>query len=333
MEVFQCGICSSREVLPINMKSVVFPLVHQDDIHHYEYLRCQKCGNVEQHPKMSDDELSTYYDGAYREYKCHIKFDNKVIRPSIKYHWTEYSFMRGQNFIDHLGNEHLSKLNGENVLDIGGYQGAFLSGLSNIWNLECTILDYSTDGLAFSSSNFGFSTIHIEDGLVQTLNQIDDSYGVVSMTHVFEHLKNPVEVLEAIKDVLKPNGILYIEVPNIYEYHLNDPTHVHLYCEESMKNLLSIVNMEVINISFTSNPIEPFEGFIDTPNRNLVVSARVTDIVDNCELYVVSHRDFENKLKKHRRSIAMIRILYSLNKLNKYSKRLLYNIKGFIYGY
>ena len=52
-------------------------------------------------------------------------------------------------------------------------------------------------------------------GKFEELNLEENSYDVITMLHVIEHLKNPIVYLDVIKKVLKQNGILFIALPNI----------------------------------------------------------------------------------------------------------------------
>lgn len=49
----------------------------------------------------------------------------------------------------------------------------------------------------------------------QDLSQTQGSYDVILMFHVLEHLSDAVESIRGCVDRLSPNGLLYIEVPNI----------------------------------------------------------------------------------------------------------------------
>lgn len=47
-----------------------------------------------------------------------------------------------------------------------------------------------------------------------SLGDFEETFDVITMFHVFEHLKNPGKWLDEIARALKPRGILFIEVPN-----------------------------------------------------------------------------------------------------------------------
>jgi SAM-dependent methyltransferase len=51
-------------------------------------------------------------------------------------------------------------------------------------------------------------------GLAENLPYADNSFDVVHTSHVFEHLENPLAAAKEANRVLKPGGLLFIEVPN-----------------------------------------------------------------------------------------------------------------------
>ena len=51
--------------------------------------------------------------------------------------------------------------------------------------------------------------------LTQKLDYADDSFDVVFFLDVYEHLRDPVSIIEEIHRILKKDGICVITTPNI----------------------------------------------------------------------------------------------------------------------
>jgi len=77
----------------------------------------------------------------------------------------------------------------------------------------------------------------------------DQSFDIVTLFHVMEHVTNPRRVLSEVARVLKPNGVVILQVPNIESwqfkifgarwYGLDIPRHVIDYSKKSMLKLLN----------------------------------------------------------------------------------------------
>ncbi len=79
-------------------------------------------------------------------------------------------------------------------------------------------------------------------------------YDIVLSTEVFEHLKDPYTELEVIKDILKPNGFLFIKTQfhnNIVNdflkwWYRRDPTHIIFYTPETFKYMAKNAGYDII---------------------------------------------------------------------------------------
>ena len=70
-----------------------------------------------------------------------------------------------------------------------------------------------------------------------------------------EHTKNPLLTLKKIKNTLKPDGFVYIEVPNFdsaeqevfgeFNLHLDVPRHIHHFTERSLTTLVEDAGFRV----------------------------------------------------------------------------------------
>src|SRR5205823_6579184 len=75
------------------------------------------------------------------------------------------------------------------------------------------------------------------------------SFDIVTLFHVMEHVANPREVLSEVSRILKPDGVLVLQVPNIDSwqfrafgakwYGLDIPRHVIDYSKAAMLRLLA----------------------------------------------------------------------------------------------
>lgn len=79
-------------------------------------------------------------------------------------------------------------------------------------------------------------TVHV--GALEASSLGAETFDLVTLFHVFEHLDNPREILELSRDILKPGGYLVLSLPNIASWqarlfkghwlHLDPPRHLFL---------------------------------------------------------------------------------------------------------
>lgn len=112
----------------------------------------------------------------------------------------------------------------------------------------------------------------LEDKSTQNRIKQAGPYGVVFASAIIEHLKEPEILLQLIKSVLKPNGILIITTPNVahwslrlkllrghwdYEdYGLLDRTHLRFFTYFSFQELISTAGFKIKAVK-----IDPAGGF------------------------------------------------------------------------
>ena len=141
---------------------------------------------------------NTYYQEGHGRYKD--KYDTKK-HNDILYKLHKKIFLLLSLFVREK----------ENFLDIGCGQGYALKTFSaNGW--EVTGLDYTSRACSIHHPDMIEKII--EGDLYETLGALDTQYQVVHADNVLEHVLDPYEMLELCKKVLKPGGILIIDVPN-----------------------------------------------------------------------------------------------------------------------
>jgi 2-polyprenyl-3-methyl-5-hydroxy-6-metoxy-1,4-benzoquinol methylase len=86
----------------------------------------------------------------------------------------------------------------------------------------------------------------------------DNSFDLVILWHVFEHLTQPVEILKEIHRILSPNQTICISVPNVASlqarinlttwFHLDVPRHLFHFSEKGLIKLLENNGYEITEI-------------------------------------------------------------------------------------
>jgi 2-polyprenyl-3-methyl-5-hydroxy-6-metoxy-1,4-benzoquinol methylase len=93
--------------------------------------------------------------------------------------------------------------------------------------------------------------------------ETDQRFDMVFMSHVIEHVLDPVATIEKIASLLKPGGVLYIETPNVGSLDarvwrrnwglLHYPRHLYLFDRKTVRRLLERGGLAVEDVSSQVN--------------------------------------------------------------------------------
>jgi 2-polyprenyl-3-methyl-5-hydroxy-6-metoxy-1,4-benzoquinol methylase len=101
---------------------------------------------------------------------------------------------------------------GNNVLELGSFKGEFTKLLSPIFPL-ITCIEASKEAVLEAREKFSYQ-VRIHNNTFEEI-ELMDTYSNIIMTHVLEHLDNPVEILKKINDKwLSETGRLFLVCPN-----------------------------------------------------------------------------------------------------------------------
>src|SRR5262249_53138007 len=129
---------------------------------------------------------------------------------------------------------------GLEILDVGCGSGTLL-GLLKQRGFQVRGVDFSAEAAAIAKSENG---VNVAVGSIEEARFSNRSFDIVTLFHVMEHVTNPRRVLAEVARVLKPDGVVVLQVPNIESwqfkifgarwYGLDIPRHVIDYSKNSM---------------------------------------------------------------------------------------------------
>lgn len=229
-----CVLCKSKNVI----------LWHDGtrDDKTAKVYKCKQCGLIFVSSYFKPDIVC---DKLYIEGGMHTNNDDNMTIEERKAVYIEEDIRRA--------NDIKSYLLGKKVLDFGCSYGGFLDAAVKYANsvVGCEIEQEAVE----YCRNLGYS-------ILEDIDENSDSYDVIVMSHVIEHLINPEKYLEKIVKHISKDGYLILEFPNadevlvnIYDSHAyKDYTywtqHVCLYNEHTISMLLNNVGFTVEEVKY-----------------------------------------------------------------------------------
>jgi 2-polyprenyl-3-methyl-5-hydroxy-6-metoxy-1,4-benzoquinol methylase len=149
------------------------------------------------------------------------------------------------------------------VLDVGCGNGDFLS-----WARE---LGWSCHGIEIDPVAAAVARAQGVTILGSELGELSEEYtaafDAITLSHVIEHVHDPVELLRQCRRVLRPGGYLWLETPNSdslgyeeYKAHwrgLEAPRHLALFTPASLRLSLERTGFERIQVLPPAHVVEP----------------------------------------------------------------------------
>jgi len=170
----------------------------------FQLIQNSEYGFLETQPQPSSDKLPEYYQSE--DYISHTDSKRNLFEKA--YHLVRsISLKKKLNLINSLASEE------KKLLDVGCGTGDFLkTAQQNNWQISGIEPNKEARDIANKKTNN--SVFETE----QLLKFKPNSFNVITLWHVLEHLPNLEEQIAIFKKLLKPNGTLIIAVPNYKSY-------------------------------------------------------------------------------------------------------------------
>jgi 2-polyprenyl-3-methyl-5-hydroxy-6-metoxy-1,4-benzoquinol methylase len=199
----------------------------------FQLQKCDSCQFVFTNPRPDDKSLSKYYESP--DYLSHHSHGMNPVQ-------LVYQELRRINIRNKFSLIKKLVPNGR-LLDIGCGTGEVLNYFKKKkWEVKG--IEPSRSARDFAIQKYGLD-IEDESGLKKLQK---DSFDIISMWHVLEHVSDLHERIHIIYDLLKPSGYLIIALPNLNswdaEYYkkywaaFDVPRHLSHFSERTLKKLV-----------------------------------------------------------------------------------------------
>lgn len=219
----------------------------------YEQLRFSETG------KYSSTSFEEVNKRVYNNPEVMDYFMNGLLLSQVlwKHHYSIFSFF-SQNFPKYKNNIY-------NYLEIGGGHGLFISEAINVLgnNTKFTLVDISPTSIEVSKKFIG---AHPVEYVLSDIFKYETNikYNFITMGEVIEHVEDPVALLNKLKELLAPNGVIFMTTPT------NAPSIDHIYLFRNAQEVIDIIQKAGLEV------IEDIKVYAEDLPEEMAIELKVT---------------------------------------------------------
>jgi 2-polyprenyl-3-methyl-5-hydroxy-6-metoxy-1,4-benzoquinol methylase len=223
-EVIQCPACGAEKSSLFDRREVLGMMLCN--------RMCRHCGLVYLSPRMEDQELERFYSRGYRTLNDgseqptdenladqqaraqHVVRTARAIAPAVQRH-----------------------------LDIGCSTGILMAQVREVFACETAGVEPGIEHRSIASAKGLKTYASIEEALAEQQRRFD----LVTLSHVLEHLADPVSELTRIRtQMLSSAGHILVEVPNLYGHACFEPAHLFSFSMKTLHDSLRLAGFEPV---------------------------------------------------------------------------------------
>lgn len=210
----------------------------------FPVVRCAACGLVYLCPRPVGSALAAYYPDAYYPLDATPPAQVRAVAAGL--------FRRVQAWVQEQGRPKVR------LLDVGCGTGVFLD-LAQQAGWHAQGIEPGGAACAYARARFG---LDVHCGTLEDAPLLPESFDVVTMWQVLEHLPHPLEGLRRVYQALAPGGLLLIGVPNFASlearlfgrrwYSLDAPRHLYHFTPATLRAVVSAAGLQPVRLVHSS---------------------------------------------------------------------------------
>lgn len=308
MRWVQCDLCGLSEVLVVFTDRDARP---STAVHSFQVVKCRDCGLAYLNPRPEGLELAAYYSDGYHDgleaggggarRATSLRILRKKIRRAFLQRFYHYPTPDGGS--QRAGNDLLGLLKTAYLqverwrLRMGGREAAIIPfiGEGRLLDVGCAggkdlellkEMGWSVTGVELSPTAAAVARARLGcEVFVGDFEQValdDEAFDVVRFSHTLEHLPSPRVSLEKAHRILRPCGLLWIEVPNAaslerwlfgkHWYCWDLPRHLYHFTPKTLARLLTDTGFQPVKIKcdgrthfFTESVAKAWKDWLGVP--------------------------------------------------------------------
>jgi 2-polyprenyl-3-methyl-5-hydroxy-6-metoxy-1,4-benzoquinol methylase len=254
-EFVNCNLCGSSEFSFVCSFGEV------------KIVKCRNCELICRNPRLKENLNREFY--SYDYYGDYAGIEERISAARINLF---------ENTLLKLEKKRQARSN--KLLDVGCGQGNFLK-LARDYGWRVNGVELARSACEYGKVNFNLDILNTG---IEEAHFKENSFDVITLWNVLDHLRNPLEMLKEAYRILEPDGILIIRVPNV-TFHilvhrifplinkfcksLNDPSIIVNYgfSVKTIKKILheaGFCNIKIENSLLTKG--DPYKSFSFSEN-------------------------------------------------------------------
>jgi len=247
----------------------------------FAIVRCKNCGLIYTNPRPMAKQMSKYYPEHYPPFQFSYpdplfppennalrRIKNNLKKRILRIHYGYFANIKTEPFkssflraITVLLKYRIGWIfppyeEGGKVLDMGCATGHYLAKLRDLgWETYGIEPDPKSSSWARERLGLNVITGKLEDG-----NFPENYFDVITLWHTLEHVDDPLSTLKEIYRILRKEGLIILEIPNIATYERKIfgrqwwawevPRHLYHFSPRTITKFLNKENFKVIKIEY-----------------------------------------------------------------------------------
>lgn len=227
----------------------------------HQVVICQNCGLVFINPQHDDQDYDRFYQVFnYKKEKKSLSKNEILDKHAFKKIPLKFliEFMQSAQILE----------NRPRILDVGCGYGMVIQFMKE-FGLEAEGLEQSADAVEFAQNQLG---LQVNTGSILDHDLPENDYDVVFSTAVMEHFTDPLRALKQMRGLLRPDGILFVNTPDLKGIVLREGidryfkfVHTYYFTNVTLSSLIQRAGFEIL-LTWQMPPILKYSTFFHPSN-------------------------------------------------------------------
>jgi 2-polyprenyl-3-methyl-5-hydroxy-6-metoxy-1,4-benzoquinol methylase len=201
----------------------------------FQMVRCTECGLYRQNPRLAWSSLKHYYTENYSSFPKLVQEHRSWLKRLDK----RYGPWKRLRAIERYQP-------GGRLLEVGCATGIFLEEVARSKNWEAVGIEPSPEPARHAKEMLN---LPIHEGRFAEVDLPKNSFDVIALWNVLEHLEHPIQDMRYAHSLLKEGGLLVMAVPNLegleskvfqnYWAGWDLPRHTYLFPRQTLRRILN----------------------------------------------------------------------------------------------